>query len=60
MTTPGVLEAEGLRLAGYCDLDGRPAFKLATQRVGDRRYLYAGNFWHAGWSVVDVTDPAAP
>jgi hypothetical protein len=60
VTTPGVLEAKGFQLAGYCDLDGRPAFKLATQRVGDRRYLYMGHFWHAGWSVVDVTDPTAP
>ena len=54
------MEAKGLRLTGYTDLDGRPAFKLATQRVGDRRYLYTGHFWHPGWSVVDVTDPATP
>ena len=60
MTTPGVLEAKGFRLTGYTDLQGRPAFKLATQRVGDRRYVYCGHFWHAGWSVIDVTDPAAP
>ena len=60
MPTPEAQEAKGLRLTGYTDLDGRPAFKLATQRVGDRRYLYAGHFWHQGWSVVDVTDPAAP
>ena len=60
MTTPGIAEASGFRLSGYSDLDGKPAFKLATQRVGDRRFLYTGHFWHHGWSVVDVTDPAAP
>ena len=60
MTAPEVLEQQGFRLAGYSDLDGRPAFKLATQIVGDRRYVYTGSFWHAGWSVVDVTDPGAP
>lgn len=60
MAAPGVLEQRGIRLVGYSDLDARPAFKLATQRVGDRRYLYAGHFWHHGWSVVDVTDPATP
>ena len=57
---PGVTEQRGFQLVGYCDMDGRPAFKLATQRRGDRRYLYTGHFWHAGWSVVDVTDPAEP
>jgi hypothetical protein len=60
VTVPGVTEQRGFRLVGYCDMDGRPAFKLATQRSGDRRYLYTGHFWHPGWSVVDVTDPAAP
>ncbi len=23
-------------------------------------YLYTGHFWHSGWSIVDVTDPARP
>lgn len=60
MNTPGVLECSGFRLVGYSDLHGRPAFKLATQQAGGRRYLYTGHFWHRGWSIVDVTDPAAP
>ena len=30
------------------------------QRHGERWYLYLGHFWHHGWSIVDVTDPAAP
>lgn len=57
---PGILEQDGFRLLGYHDLAGRPAFKLATQIAGSRRYLYTGSFWHSGWSVLDVTDPAAP
>jgi hypothetical protein len=44
----------------YHDLDGRPAFKLAMQEVGGRFYLYTGHLWHRGWSVLDVTDAAAP
>lgn len=57
---PGIAEQQGVELAGYTDLDGRPAFKLAIQQVDDRWYLYTGHFWHQGWSVVDVTDPTAP
>src|SRR5919106_3757050 len=60
MAVPGVTEQRGFRLVGYTDMDGRPAFKLATHRSGDRRYLYTGHFWHHGWSIVDVTDPTAP
>ena len=57
---PGVLESSGIDYVGYHDLDGNPAFKLAMQRVGERYYLYLSHFWHASWSVVDVTDPASP
>jgi hypothetical protein len=45
---------------GYCDLDDRPAFKMAIREVAGRWYLYTGHFWHSGWSIVDVTDPAQP
>ena len=45
---------------GYHDLNGRPAFKLAMQEVNNRWYLYIAHLWHRGWSVLDVTDPAAP
>ena len=52
--------AEGFDFVSYHDLDGRPAFKLALQAVDDRWYLYTSHFWHQGWSVLDVTDPARP
>jgi hypothetical protein len=58
MAAPPAVERRGFRVLGYHDLDGRPAFKLATQKIDGRRYLYAGHFWHRGWSVLDVTDPA--
>jgi hypothetical protein len=45
---------------GYHDLNGRPAFKLAMQEVNGRWYLYVAHLWHRGWSILDVTDPAAP
>lgn len=57
---PGGWQAQGLRPVGYSDLDGRPAFKLTIKEVDGRWYLYTGHFWHSGWSVVDVTDPARP
>jgi hypothetical protein len=52
--------AKGLKPIGYMDLEGRPAFKMAIHRKGDRYYLYAAHFWHSGLSVVDVTDPTSP
>jgi hypothetical protein len=60
MIPPGQSWSHRVRVVGYHDLDGRPAFKLAMQEVGGRFYLYMGHLWHRGWSVLDVTDPAAP
>lgn len=57
---PGNADASNIEQVGYHDMDGRPAFKLAMHRVGDAWYLYTAHFWHSGWSVLDVTDPAAP
>ena len=53
-------EARNLRLVGYSDVAGRPAFKLGMQVVGDRWYLYCGHLWHRGWSILDVTNPSRP
>ena len=52
--------AYNIDLLGYHDLNGKPAFKLALQEVNGRWYLYLAHLWHRGWSIVDVTDPAAP
>jgi hypothetical protein len=61
---PGALPegafASNIEVIGYSDLDGRPGFKLDLQRVGDRWLLYMGHLWDRGWTIVDVTDPAAP
>ena len=54
---PGVLECEGFELVGYCDLGGRPGFKLALHERDGRWLLYTGHLWESGWSVLDVTDP---
>ena len=56
---PGA-NALNVEAVGYTDLDHRPAFKMAIRAVGDRWYLFTAHFYHAGWSVVDVTDPAMP
>jgi len=52
--------ANNVEPVGYHDLNGRPAFKLAMQEINNRWYLYVAHLWHRGWSVLDVTDPAAP
>lgn len=54
------IEQRGVSFVGFHDLDGRPAFKIAQQVVGDRRYLYLADFWTSGWSILDVTDPTDP
>ena len=46
---------------GYCGLGGhRGAFKIAIKQSAGRWYLYLGNFWAHGISIVDVTDPTRP
>jgi hypothetical protein len=52
--------AHNVEAIGYSELEGRPAFKLTIREHRGRWYLYTGHFWHRGWSVVDVTDPAKP
>lgn len=52
--------ARNIEPVGYHDLNGRPAFKLAMQEINGHWYLYVAHLWHRGWSVLDVTDPAAP
>jgi hypothetical protein len=53
--------ASNVRVVGYSDLDGRPgAFKMTILERGGRWYLYTGQFWHRGWTVLDVTDPTKP
>ena len=51
---------KNVRVVGYSELDGKPAFKLAIQEVNGRWYLYMGHLWDRGWSIVDVTDPSKP
>jgi len=57
---PAGSKMSNMQVVGYSDMQGRPPFKLAIKRVGDRWYLYTGHLWHDGWSIVDVTDPVNP
>jgi len=57
---PGQNWSRNVAAEGYCDFDGKPAFKLAVQEKAGRWYLYVAHLWHSGWSVIDVTDPSAP
>ncbi len=60
MPIPQGYFAQNIEPIGYHDLNGKPAFKLALQEVNGRWYLYLAHLWHRGWSILDVTDPAAP
>lgn len=57
---PGDHWSHNVDLVGYCDLEAKPAFKLAVDERDGRWYLYVAHLWHRGWSIVDVTDPDAP
>ncbi|PRD47767.1 hypothetical protein C5745_07575 [Sphingobacterium haloxyli] len=59
-TIPEGYLAKGVVPVGYCDMDGRPAFKMSIKEHKGRWYLFTGHFWDSGWSVTDVTDPANP
>jgi hypothetical protein len=52
--------AHNVELIAYHDLEEKPGFKLAMQEVDGRFYLYTGQFWTCGWTILDVTDPAQP
>ena len=52
--------SRNVEVVGYCDMQDRPAFKMCICEVHGRWYLYTGHFWHHGWSIVDVSDPARP
>jgi hypothetical protein len=55
-------QMSGFRLIGFTGLGGHSAaFKLAiTHAKNGHWYLYMGHSFEAGWSIVDVTDPANP
>lgn len=53
-------QAHNVEVIAYHDLDRRPGFKLTMLERNGRWYLYTGCFWHRGWNVLDVTDPARP
>jgi hypothetical protein len=52
--------AKNIEVLAYHDLDGRPGFQMAMQVVDGRYYLYLAHFFHSGWTIIDVTDPAKP
>jgi hypothetical protein len=60
MFPKGETFAHNFEAISYLPLEDRPAFKMAIHRDGQRWYLYTAHFWHAGWSIVDITDPARP
>ena len=47
---------KNIRQIGFDDLNGKPAFQMAMQKVDDRYYLYTASFAHNGWNIVEVTD----
>jgi hypothetical protein len=58
---PAVEQSRNVEYVGFHDLNGMPGFKMATQCVKDRWYLYVANLWQpSGLQILDVTDPGNP
>ncbi len=51
---------QNVEVLGYTIMGGRPGFKIAMTRAGDKWYLITGHYNVSGWSVIDVTDPKNP
>lgn len=43
---------KNIRQIGFDDLNGKPAFQMAMQKVDDRYYLYTASFAHNGWNDI--------
>lgn len=52
--------SRNMEAIGYIDLQGKPAFKLAIHKKGERWYLYTACLWHPGFHISDITDPRRP
>lgn len=54
-------QAEHVKPVGFSALGGHyGAFKMALRHVNDRFYLYMGQSFDQGWSILDVTRPENP
>jgi hypothetical protein len=51
---------ENMEVVGYIDAEGASPFKLTLYEHEGRWLMYTSNFFHRGWSIFDVTDPANP
>ena len=52
--------AQNVEYIGFTDLNGHLPFKIDIQQVNGRWYMYVGSQNDRGWTILDVTDPAAP
>jgi hypothetical protein len=54
-------QAKNVELIGFSGLGGHyGGFKIAIKNAGPKWYLYEGQSFDQGWSIVDVTDPHHP
>jgi hypothetical protein len=52
--------ASNVEFVSFTNLNGHVPFKMSIHQANGRWYMYAGAQDDRGWSVVDITDPAAP
>ncbi|MGH7006648.1 MAG: LVIVD repeat-containing protein, partial [Alphaproteobacteria bacterium] len=57
---PGQFWSRNVEPVAYLDLGGKPGFKMALHKAGERWFFYVAHLWEPGWSIVDVTDAAKP
>lgn len=52
---------KNMEVIGFHDLNNKMAFQMALHKTEDGRYyMYCGSFYGAGWTILEVTDPANP
>lgn len=52
---------KNLEVVGFHNLNDVMAFQMALHKTDDGRYyMYCGSFYGAGWTILEVTDPANP
>ncbi|MBP2651858.1 MAG: hypothetical protein H6Q74_2683 [Firmicutes bacterium] len=51
---------KNVEFVGFNDLNEKPGFQMAMQKINEKYYLYTASYRHNGINIIDVTDPAHP
>jgi hypothetical protein len=55
---PAGARSHNMEAIGYIEAPNASPFKMSLHEADGKTYMYTSNFFHRGWSIIDVTDPA--